>query len=176
VTFIETDRFLYVQYTARLLVPNGSYMLHYATTESPGSGGTLYTHGLAVGLQSQYFKNGVYLGFGTEFGGVFGSGTDTLLRYEVSWQCIWAPLGPRRILSPHIGFRLGGMGVKSERLTGGSLKPGVALAALGGFDLEISRWFVLTGGIGYDASIGPDLGPTASVSGFALDFGGAVRF
>ena len=172
----ETDSFIFVQYTARLLVPNGSFMLNYATTESPGAAGTIYTHGLAIGLQKGNFKNAVYLGFGTEDGGVFGSGTDTLLRYELSWQFIWAPLGPMRTLSPHLGFRVGGMGVKSERLTGGSLKPGVVLAPLAGIDLVVARWIVLTAGMGYDANIGPDLGPKASVSGFALDFGGTVRF
>jgi hypothetical protein len=68
------------------------------------------------------------------------------------------------------------MGVKSERLTGGSLKPGVVLAPQAGLDLQISRWFLLTGGLGYDANLGPDLGPTASTSGFAADFGGMIRF
>ena len=172
----ETDSFIFVQYTARLLVPYGSFLLNYATTESPGAAGTIYTHGLAIGLQKGNFKNAVYLGFGTEDGGVFGSGTDTLLRYELSWQFIWAPLGPMRTLSPHLGFRVGGMGVKSERLTGGSLKPGVVLAPLAGIDLVVARWIVLTAGMGYDANIGPDLGPKASISGFALDFGGTVRF
>jgi hypothetical protein len=79
-------------------------------------------------------------------------------------------------LSPHAGFRVGGMGVKSERLTGGSLKPGIALAAQAGVDLQVVRWFLLTGDFGYDANLGPDLGPTATTSGFAVDFGGVVRF
>jgi hypothetical protein len=173
VTWTATDSFLYVQYTARLLAPGGSFMGQYSTTSTTA---TLYTHGIGVGLQTQNFRNGLYLGFGTEYGGVFGAGTDTLLRYEVSWQCVWIPMGPTRILSPHVGFRLGGMGVKSERLTGGSLKPGVVLAAQAGLDLAISRWFLLTGGLGYDANLGPDLGPTASTSGFAADFGGMIRF
>ena len=167
---------IYIQYTGRLLSTNGSFMGNYATTTSPGASGTLYTHGLAVGAQTEHFKNGVYLGFGTEFGGAFGAGTDTLLRYELSWQCLWNPLGSEALLTPQIGFRLGGMGVKSERLTGGSLKPGVVVAVLGGLNLQISRWVSLSGGIGYDADLGPDLGPTASVSGYSVDFGGALRF
>jgi hypothetical protein len=172
----DNQNFTYVQYTARLLVPNGSFMGQYATTSGPGSAGTLYTHGVTVGRQTDHFKNGVYLGFGTEYGGPFGSGTDTLLRYELSWQSIWAPLGPMHILSPYVGFRLGGMGVKSERLTGGSLKPGVVVAPMAGLDVQMNRWVLVTGGIGYDANIGPDLGPNASVSGFAFDLGAAVRF
>jgi hypothetical protein len=171
----DNQDFTYFQYTARLLVPNGSFMLNYATTTTPGTG-TLYTHGMSVGRQTDHFKNGVYFGFGTEYGGVFGSGTDTLLRYELSWQSIWAPLGPMHILSPYLGFRLGGMGVKSERLTGGSLKPGVVVAPMAGLDVQMNRWVLVTGGIGYDANIGPDLGPNASISGFAFDLGAAVRF
>ena len=157
-------------------IRNGAFMLNYATTESPGAGGTLYTHGFAVGHQGDHFKNALYLGFGTEYGGVFGTGTDTLLRYEVSWQSTWAPLGTTQILSPHLGFRVGGMGVKSERLTGGSFKPGLVLAPQAGVDLMVQRWFLLTAGMGYDANIGPDLGPKASVSGFALDLGATVRY
>ena len=172
----DTDTLTYVQYTARLVGTNGSFMMNYATTANPGPGGTLYTHGLGVGAQTEHFKNGVYLGFGTEFGGAFGAGTDTLLRYELSWQCLWNPLGSEAWLTPQIGFRLGGMGVKSERLTGGSLKPGVVVAVLSGLNLQISRWVSLSGGIGYDANLGPDLGPTASVSGYSVDFGGALRF
>jgi hypothetical protein len=80
------------------------------------------------------------------------------------------------ILSPYVGFRLGGMGVKSERLTGGSLKPGVVVAPMAGLDVQMNRWVLVTGGIGYDANIGPDLGPNASISGFAFDLGAAVRF
>jgi hypothetical protein len=168
-----TDRFIYVTYTARLLAPSGSFMMQYSTTTSTA---TLYTHGIGAGVQTEHFRNGLYLGFGTEYGGAFAGGTDTLLRYEVSWQCVWIPLGPTRTLSPHVGFRLGGMGVKSERWTGGSLKPGLALAAQAGLDLQLVRWFILTGGFGYDANLGPDLGPTASTSGFAADFGGTLRF
>jgi hypothetical protein len=150
-------------------------MLTYATTTTPGTG-TLYTHGVGVGRQTDHFKNGLYFGFGTEDGGPFGTGADTLLRYELSWQCLWVPLGPMHVLTPYVGFRLGGMGVKSERLTGGSLKPGVVVAPMAGLDVQVLRWVVLTGGIGYDANIGPDLGPNASVSGFAFDLGAAVRF
>jgi hypothetical protein len=40
----------------------------------------------------------------------------------------------------------------------------------------MNRWVLVTGGIGYDANIGPDLGPNASISGFAFDLGAAVRF
>jgi hypothetical protein len=148
-------------------------MGQYSTTASTA---TLYTHGIGAGVQTEHFRNGLYLGFGTEDGGNFGGGRDTLLRYELSWQCVWIPLGPTRILSPHAGFRLGGMGVKSERWTGGSLKPGVALAAQVGLDLQIIRSFLLTAGVGYDANLGPDLGPTASTSGFAADLGGTLRF
>ncbi len=79
-------------------------------------------------------------------------------------------------MSPQVVFRIRGMGVKSERLTGGSLKPGVVLAALTGLDLQVQRRFVLTGGIGYDANLGPDLSPSASISGFSLDLGTRVRF
>jgi hypothetical protein len=174
---VETDNSsFYVQYTARLLVLNGSYMGQYASMTTPGGQGNLYTHGVGIGLQTENFKNGVYLGFGSEYGGVFGGGTDTLRRYELSWQCIWAPLGLTRILSPHVGFRVGGMGVQSERLTGGSFKPGVVLAALAGADLQVQPWFVLNGGLGYDENLGPDVGPNASLSGLSLDFGAAVRF
>ena len=172
----DTDTVTYVQYTARLVGTNGSSMLNYATTANPGPGGTLYTHGLGVGAQTEHFKNGAYVGFGTEYGGAFGAGTDTLLRYELSWQSLWTPLGSMALVSPQIGFRLGGMGVKSERLTGGSLKVGVVLAAQAGVNLNLARWFALTGGVGYDANLGPDLGPNASVSGYAFDFGGSIRF
>jgi hypothetical protein len=170
---IQSPEFTYVQYTARLLAPSGSVMGNYSTTNGTA---TLYTHGLGIGLQTQHFRNGVYFGFGTEFGGNFGTGTDTLSRYELSWQSVWIPLGPLSILSPHAGIRLGGMGVKSERLTGGSFKPGVVLAALAGVDLQITRWFLLTGDAGYDANLGPDLGPNASISGFAANLGGTIRF
>jgi hypothetical protein len=68
------------------------------------------------------------------------------------------------------------MGVKSERLTGGSFKPGIVLAALAGIDLQLQRWLVLTAGAGYDQNLGPDLGPNASISGFSLDARAEVRF
>jgi len=79
-------------------------------------------------------------------------------------------------LSPHVGFRLGGMGVKSERLTGGSFKPGVVIAPQAGLDLQIVPQLVLDADIGYDANLGPDLGPNASISGFALNLGATARF
>jgi hypothetical protein len=161
---------------ARLLAFNGSFMRLYASTTSPGNG-TIYTHGISVGRQTEYFKNGAYIGFGMEDGGRYGGGTDTLRRYELSWECIWIPLGSDSILSPHVGFRIGGMGVQSERLTGNSLNAGVVLAALGGFDLQLGRWFALTVGMGYDANLMPlNLGPDASVSGYSFDLGGTLRF
>src|SRR5260370_14262188 len=38
----ESDTYTYVNYTARLLAPNGSFMANYATTVSPRNG-TIYT-------------------------------------------------------------------------------------------------------------------------------------
>jgi len=172
----EPGTYTYVNYMARLLAFNGSFMAMYASTTSPGNG-TLYTHGISVGRQSEYFKNGVYIGLGFEDGGRFGSGTDTLRRYELSWEFIWVPLGSDSILSPHAGFRIGGMGVQSERLTGNSLNAGVVLAALAGLDLQLGRWFALTAGMGYDANLMPlDLGTNASVSGYSFDFGATLRY
>jgi len=171
----EPGTYIYVNYTARLLAPNGSLMATYATTTTPGNG-TLYTHGISIGRQTEYFKNGVYVGLGLEDGGRFGSGTDTLQRYELSWEGIWVPLGSDSIFSPYAGFRVGGMGVKSERLTGGSFKPGVVLAGLAGIGLQLGRWFAVTGGMGYDANLGPELGPNASVSGYSFDLGATLRF
>jgi hypothetical protein len=150
-------------------------MAWYASTTTPRYG-TIYTHGISIGRQTEYFKNGVYVGLGLEDGGQFGSGTDTLRRYELSWEGIWVPLGSDSIFSPYAGFRVGGMGVKSERLTGGSFKPGVVLAALAGIGLQLGRWFAVTGGMGYDANLGPDLGPNASVSGYSFDLGATLRF
>ncbi len=169
----EPGRYTYVNYTARLLAPNGSFMANYATTVSPRNG-TLYTHGISVGRQMEYFKTGLYFGFGTEYGGPFGAGTDTLLRYELSWEGIWVPLGSDSIFSPYFGVRAGGMGVKSERLTGGSFKPGVVLAPMAGLGLQLGP-LALTAGMGYDANLGPDLGPNASVSGYSFDLGATLR-
>jgi hypothetical protein len=172
----EPGSYTYVNYTARLLVFNGSFMAWYATTTSPGNG-TLYTHGISIGRQTEYFKNGAYIGFGLQDGGQYGSGTDTLRRYELSWEGIWVPLGSDSILSPHLGVRVGGMGVQSERLTGRSVNVGVVLAALAGIDLQLGRWFALTVGMGYDANLMPvDLGTNASVSGYSFDLGGTLRF
>lgn len=177
----DSGDFYYVSYTARLLAPNGSRMLNYATTASPGDG-TLYTHGFAFGRQTDHFKNAIYVGFGTEFGG----GPDTLLRYEISWQMLYTPFGfdpigrtsraSTKLISPHLGFRIGGMGVDSQTLTGGTLKPGVVLAAQAGIDLQVFRWLVLTPGMGYDLNLGPDLGPNASVSGYSFDLSGTLRY
>jgi hypothetical protein len=172
----EPGSYTYVNYTARLLVFNGSFMAWYATTTSPGNG-TLYTHGISIGRQTEYFKNGAYIGFGMQDGGQYGSGTDTLRRYELSWEGIWVPLGSDSILSPHLGLRVGGMGVQSERLTGHSVNVGVVLAALAGIDLQLGRWFALTVGMGYDANLMPvDLGTNASVSGYSFDLGATLRF
>jgi hypothetical protein len=33
----------------------------------------------------------------------------------------------------------------------------------------------LTAGMGYDANLGPDLGPNASVSGYSFDLGATLR-
>jgi hypothetical protein len=169
----EPDTYTYVNYTARLLALNGSFMLNYATTASP-SNGTLYTHGISIGRQMEYFKTGLYFGYGTQYGGPFGAGTDTLLRYELSLQGIWVPLGSDSIFSPYVGVRAGGMGVKSERLTGGSFKPGVVLAPMAGLGLQLGL-FALTAGMGYDANLGPDLGPNASISGYSFDLGATLR-
>ncbi len=176
-----SDDFYFVSYTARLLAPSGSRMLNYATTATPGDG-TLYTHGFAAGRQTEHFKNALYFGFGTEFGG----GSDTLSRYELSFQLLYAPFGfdpfgqgsgaSTSLVSPHLGFRIGGMGVSSQTLTGGSFKPGVVLAAQAGLDLQILRWLVLTPGVGYDLNLGPDLGPNASVSGYSFDLGATLRY
>jgi hypothetical protein len=171
----EPGSYTYANYTARLLVFNGSFMAMYSTTTSPGNG-TLYTHGVSIGRQTEYFKNGAYIGFGVQDGGRYGSGTDTLRRYELSWEAIWVPLGSDSILSPHLGFRVGGMGVQSERLTGHSVNVGAVLAALGGIDLQLGPWFALTVGMGYDANLMPvDLGPNASISGYSFDLGATLR-
>jgi hypothetical protein len=169
----EPGTYTYVNYTARLLAPNGSFMANYATTVSPGNG-TIYTHGISIGRQMEYFKTGLYFGFGTQYGGPFGAGTDTLLRYELSLEGIWVPLGSDSIFSPYVGVRAGGMGVKSERLTGGSFKPGVVLAPMAGLGLQLGP-FALTAGMGYDANLGPDLGPNASISGYSFDLGATLR-
>lgn len=171
--------FYFVSYTARLLAPSGSAMGTYSTT---AGWNTLYTHGFAVGRQTDHFKNALYVGFGTEYGG----GPDTLLRYELSWQLLWSPFGFNPIgrashtstdlISPHLGFRIGGMGVDSQRLTGGSFKPGLALAAQAGLDLQILSWLVITPGVGYDLNVGPDLGPNASVSGYSFDLSATLRY
>jgi hypothetical protein len=171
----EPGTYTYVNYTARLLAPNGSFMGWYGTTASPGNG-TILTHGISVGRQMEYFKTGLYFGFGSQDGGTFGSGTDTLRRYELSLEGIWVPLGSDSLFSPYVGVRAGGMGVKSERLTGGSFKPGVVLAGLAGLGLQLGRWFALTAGMGYDANLGPDLGTNASISGYSFDLGATLRF
>jgi hypothetical protein len=170
----EPGTYTYVNYTARLLAPNGSFMARYATTGSPGNG-TLYTHGISIGRQTEYFKNGVYVGLGLNDGGQYLGGTDTLRRYELSWEGIWVPLGSDSIFSPYVGVRIGGMGVISERLTGGPFRPGVVLAGLAGIGLQLGP-FALTGGMGYDQNLGPDLGPNASISGYSFDLGATLRF
>src|SRR5258708_12162657 len=115
-----------------------------------------------MGRQMGYFKTGLYFGYGTQYGGPFGAGTDTLLRYELSLQGIWVPLGSDSIFSPYVGVRAGGMGVKSERLTGGSFKPGVVLAPMAGLGLQLGL-FPLTAGMGSDPNLGPHLGPTPTI-------------
>src|SRR6185312_4769875 len=94
----------FAQYTGRILVVKGSKMQRYSTLPSPTS---LYTHGAAIGAQTGHFRNAAYFGFGTEIG--TRDGSDTLHRYELSWQCLWTPLGPYAVVTPYLGFRLGGM-------------------------------------------------------------------
>jgi tetratricopeptide (TPR) repeat protein len=162
----------YANYTGRLLVLQGSIMRRYASYLF-GSSSALYTHGVAFGRQSETFKNAVYIGFGTEIGGP----SETLQRYELSWQLTWAPLGTTSPLSPHLGFRLGGMMATSNDFFGsGSLMPGLVIAPQAGVDLQAGRHVVLTAGVGYDANLGPDMGPNASISGYSLDLGGTIRF
>ncbi len=163
----------FVSYTARLLVTSGVTMGNYATA-MVGNGAGLYTNGAAVGKQSGSFKNAVYLGFGNEWGG----GSDTLYRYELSWQFAWAPLGPGSPISPYLGFRAGGMMFKGVLLTQGSLKPGVVLAPQAGLDLQPSKYFVFTLAMSYDANLGPSFpsGVDATLSGYSFDGGVSVRF
>jgi hypothetical protein len=79
----------YVSYTARLLTVSGKYMRMYATTLGLSNDGSLITHGISVGRQGEMFRNSLYFGYGTEWGG----GNDTLKRYELSWQFLYTPLG-----------------------------------------------------------------------------------
>ena len=167
----DRDTLHFASYTGRLVVMSGSAMKSYASY-LVGDGSALYTHGLSFGQQSDTYKNAVYVGLGTEFGG----GTDTLHRYELSWQAAWAPLGMTSIVSPHLGFRVGGFMVSSDKLTAGSLKPGFVIAPQAGIDLNAGQHFVITGGVGYDVNLGPDLGPNASISGYSLDLGATARF
>ena len=162
---------VFIQYTGRLLVVSGASMQRYSTLASPTS---LYTHGFAVGRQTENFKNAAYFGFGTEIG--TRDGSDTLHRYELSWQCLWTPLGPNAIVSPHLGFRLGGMIFQSQFLTAGNAKTAFVAAAQGGLDFQLGRYVALTVGLGYDADLGPDLGPKASISGYSFDGGVSIRF
>jgi hypothetical protein len=147
-------------------------MWRYSTFDHPKP--SLFTHGLAVGRQSGDFKNGVYFGFGTEIGNA--SGTDTLHRYELSWQFLWTPLGPDAMVSPHLGFRLGGTIFSSQFLTGDSAKTAFVAAILGGLDVQVNHYVSVNAGLGYDANVGPDLPNGASISGYSIDFGAAVRF
>jgi Tfp pilus assembly protein PilF len=166
------NEMLSASYYARLVVPrHGSRVSRqYATTMSLGNG-ALYTHGIALAKQLDEFRHGVYVGLGTEVGGP----TDTLDRYEFSYQFLWSPLGPQALISPHVGGRVGGMGVTDELLTNGTMKLGLVFAPTLGLDLQL-RNFVLTLAADYDLNLGPDLGPDASVSGFALDLGATVRY
>ena len=178
----DPDSFYFVSYTARLFAQSGRATLTYATTAGPGDG-TLYTHGFVVGRQTEHFRHGVYVGFGTEYGG----GNDTLLRYELSYQLLWMPVGfdpiarstlsSTRFIVPFIGFRVGGMAVSSTVLTGNSLKPGVVLAAQTGLTLQPVSWLGLSAGLGYDLNLGPSLSRgDAGLSGYSFDFAGTLRY
>jgi hypothetical protein len=162
----------YFSYTARWITVDGEYMRHYASTLAFARSGSLFTHGFAYGRQGDDFRNAVYFGFGTEYGG----GTDTLRRYELSWQFLWTPLGVRRLVSPHLGFRLGGMAVSGQVLTGDSARDGLVIAPMGGVDVNVGP-VVLTAGLGYDAILNLTLARSdAGVSGWSIDGGASIRF
>lgn len=178
----DPDSFFFVSYTARLFAQSGKATLTYATTVGPGDG-TLYTHGFVIGRQTEHFRHGVYVGFGTEYGG----GSDTLLRYELSYQMLWMPVGfdpiarssrsSTRFITPFIGFRAGGMAVNSAVLTKSSLKPGVLLAAQTGLMLQPFSWLGVSAGLGYDLNLGPSLSrDDAGLSGYSFDFAGTLRY
>ena len=161
----------FVGYTARLLAVNGASMGRYATTNALGGAGALYTNGFALGRHTATFDNAVYLGFGTQYGG----GSETLLRYELSWQFAWRPADWGAWISPRVGFRLGAMFVQSGLLTSSALDPGIVIAPQAGIDFQVARFLVLSVGAGYDENLGPDLGPGASVSGYSIDLGASFR-
>ena len=164
----------YVGYTGRLLTVSGKYMRTYATFASSSSdNATLFTNGFHYGRQGELFRNSLYFGYGTQFGG----GSDTLLRYELSWEALWTPMGAFGIISPHLGCRLGGILVHSEVLTGGDSKPGVVIAPTAGVDLNLGSTVVLTAGLGYDANLGVTFSHAdASTSGWSIDGGASIRF
>jgi hypothetical protein len=169
---VERNAERFVDYRARLITVRGNYMRMYATTLALAHDGSLYTHGLAVGFQGEHFRNAAYFGYGTEWGG----GADTLQRFELSWECLWSPLAQGNLLNPYLGFRAGAMMVDGKVLTGNSMRPGLALAATAGLKVQPTRLVSLTVGGGYDANVGPDLGPGAGISGYALELGASLRF
>jgi len=161
----------FVQYTARILVVSANAMLRYSTLSSTAA---LFTHGIAVGAQTEHFRNALYFGYGTEIGTTDGS--DSLLRYELSWQCLWTPLGGDSIISPYLGFRAGGTAFQSQFLTNDKTRGVILLAAQGGFDVHIGHYFALTLGLGYDENVNTRLADNESISGYSFDAGAAIRF
>lgn len=161
----------FLQYTARVLVVGEQSMLRYSTLTSKAA---LFTHGLAAGAQTDHFRNALYFGYGTEIG--TSDGADTLLRYELSWQCLWTPLGGESMVSPFLGFRAGGTVFKSLFLTGGANRGVLLLAAQGGIELRLGRVFTLSAGMGYDENLHTRLSGGQGISGYSYDLGASLRF
>jgi hypothetical protein len=167
-----------VGYTARFLGPNGSRIYgRYGGLAGGGGSGPLLEHELLVGTNAYLPRHAdqalalTFLGAGQEGGG------KSLFRFGVGWLGTWHAFAARQLLNPYFGLRLGLAYMSNgDPTTFQYAKQVAALASgLAGLDISVHRSVALRLGVAYDAVAYANNLPNASLSGYAVEAGVALR-